>query len=73
MIDKLSVRLETLRDELQSGRQMEAELEDKLVQLRATLLRIGGAIQVLEELLEQEDLSEPQRDDPKREPTGAQQ
>lgn len=30
---------------------MEAELQDKLEGLRATLLRISGAIQVLEELL----------------------
>jgi hypothetical protein len=30
---------------------MESKLEDRLAQLRATLLRISGAIQVLEELL----------------------
>jgi hypothetical protein len=33
---------------------MEAELEAKLAQLRSTLLRISGAIQVIEELLEHE-------------------
>ena len=71
MIDKLSVRLEALRSELQSGRQMETELEDRLAQLRATLLRIGGAIQVLEELLEQEDLSEPERREPTSNPGAA--
>jgi hypothetical protein len=71
MIDKLSVRLEALRSELQSGRQMETELEDRLAQLRATLLRIGGAIQVLEELLEQEDSSEPERREPTSNPGAA--
>jgi hypothetical protein len=52
MKEKLTRRLEELKSELQSGRQMEAELEGKLAQLRATLLRISGAIQVLEELLD---------------------
>ena len=52
--EKLSRRLEALREELRTGQDMEAELEGRLGQLRATLLRIGGAIQVLEELLAEE-------------------
>jgi hypothetical protein len=52
MKKKLSQRLERLRAELKSGQQMEAELEGRLTELRATLLRISGAIQVLEELLD---------------------
>jgi hypothetical protein len=51
MKEKLLQRLETLRVELKTGQDMEAELEGRLGQLRATLLRISGAIQVLEELL----------------------
>jgi hypothetical protein len=54
MKEQLSERLEELRAELKSGQQMEADLQDRLAQLRATLLRISGAIQVLEELLAQE-------------------
>jgi hypothetical protein len=50
MKQKLLQRLDELRAELMSGRRMEAELEGRLAELRATLLRIGGAIQVLEEL-----------------------
>lgn len=50
--EKLSQRLEELKAELKAGQQMEAELEAKLAQLRATLLRICGAIQVLEEMLD---------------------
>jgi hypothetical protein len=54
MKEQLSERLEELRAELKSGQQMEADLQDRLAQLRATLLRISGAIQVLEELLAQD-------------------
>ena len=52
MKEKLSQRLDELKAELKAGQQMEAELEAKLVQLRSTLLRISGAIQVLEEMLD---------------------
>jgi hypothetical protein len=44
-------RLTELRSELRSGQQMLAELESKQAHLRSSLLRISGAIQVLEELL----------------------
>lgn len=52
MKEKLTQRLEELKSELKSGQEMEAELEGRLAQLRGTLLRISGAIQVLEELLD---------------------
>jgi prefoldin subunit 5 len=48
---KLSERLEQLRSELNTGQQLEAELQAKLDSLRATMLRISGAIQVLEEIV----------------------
>ena len=44
-------RLTELRGELEAGQRALAELEARGAGLRATLLRIGGAVQVLEELL----------------------
>ena len=58
MNQKVSQRLEGLRAELKAGQQMEAELEGRLTQLRETMLRIGGAIQVLEEFLAEENSPE---------------
>lgn len=51
MQNKLQRRLQTLQSEFESGQKMLADLEAKQMQLRETLLRISGAIQVLEELL----------------------
>lgn len=51
MQDRLAARLENLRKEHQTGQAMLADLEAKQLDLRQTLLRIAGAIQVLEELL----------------------
>ena len=47
----LEQRLKELRDQFESGQKMMAELESKQANLRDTLLRISGAIQVLEELI----------------------
>jgi hypothetical protein len=44
-------RLEELRREHASGLATLAEIQKREQELRTTLLRIGGAIQVLEELL----------------------
>lgn len=51
MIQQLEQRLKELRTEFESGQKMMAELESKQANLRDTLLRISGAIQVLEELI----------------------
>ncbi len=51
MKEQLEQRLSELRSEYESGEKMLAELEAKQVNLRETLLRIVGAIQVLEEEL----------------------
>jgi hypothetical protein len=54
-------RLGELRSELETGRTMLAELDARRAELQQTLLRIGGAVQVLEELLgsEEADTGEP--------------
>jgi prefoldin subunit 5 len=49
--EQLEQRVSELRAEQQKGQQMLAELEAKRAELRQTLLRISGAIQILEELL----------------------
>ena len=51
MKDQLEQRLTELKAEFEAGQQMLAELESKQANLEKTLLRIGGAIQVLEEEL----------------------
>ena len=53
MREQLQTRLTTLKAEYESGQQMLAELEQKQRNLRDTLLRISGAIQVIEEVLAQ--------------------
>lgn len=47
-------RLDELYSEQVAGQQLIADLEHRLTDTRQTLLRISGAIQVLEELLEPE-------------------
>ena len=47
-------RIETLRGELQKGRQRMELLDRERQELRDTMLRIAGAIQVLEELSAQQ-------------------
>lgn len=54
MKHKLERRLQELRAEFDSGQKVAAELEAKQINIRNTLLRISGAIQVLEELLKEE-------------------
>lgn len=51
MRERLEQRVSELKTEREKGQQMLAELEGKEADLRQTLLRISGAIQVIEELL----------------------
>ena len=51
MKEQIEQRLQSLKTEFESGQKMLAELEAKQANLQNTLLRISGAIQILEELL----------------------
>lgn len=51
MREQLENRLKELKTEFEEGQKMLADLEAKQASLKTTLLRISGAIQVLEELL----------------------
>jgi len=50
----LKNRLIELKSEYEAGQKVLAGLEGKQAELRSTLLRISGAIQVLEELMKEE-------------------
>jgi len=50
MHDQVQVRIEALRKELELGQQRMQDLERQLTQVRDTMLRISGALQVLEEI-----------------------
>ena len=53
MKEKLEQRLQTLKSEFEAGQKALIDLEAKQANLRETMLRISGAIQVLEEMLEE--------------------
>ena len=54
MKDKLIKRLEELKEEYDSGKKILMELNSKESELQQNMLRISGAIQVLEEELKKE-------------------
>lgn len=56
MSNKIQKRVDELKQEFESGQKMMMELDSKRENLRETLLRISGAIQVLEEQLGEGDL-----------------
>jgi hypothetical protein len=51
MEEQLVQRLKELKAEFEAGQKMLADLEARKIELEKTLLRISGAIQVLEEEL----------------------
>lgn len=55
MKQQLEQRLKELKAEFESGQKMLTDLEAKQANMRNTLLRISGAIQVLEEELAKEN------------------
>ncbi len=54
MRTQLEKRLAELKSEFEAGQKMLADLEKKRNELETTLLRISGAIQVIEETLAQD-------------------
>lgn len=54
MREQLEQRLDELKNEYQNGQKVLAEVEAKSAEVRETLLRISGAIQVLEEVLKRD-------------------
>lgn len=55
MRDQLNERLESLKADFDRGKARLAQLETEETQLRETLLRVSGAIQVLTEELARQD------------------
>lgn len=55
MREQLEARLEAVKVEFEAGQNMMAEMEIKRRNLESTLIRISGAIQVIEELLAKTD------------------
>jgi hypothetical protein len=53
MREQLQQRLAELRAEYETGQKMLADLDQQRANLERTLLRISGAMQVLEEMLNQ--------------------
>lgn len=51
MQEKMMFRLEELKSEYQKGQEQLQNLEQEIANIKASMLRISGAIQVLEELL----------------------
>lgn len=51
MKEQMQERIEQLTEEYRSGETMMAELDRKRTELQATMLRISGALQVLQELV----------------------
>ena len=60
MMEEMDKRLQELRVEFETGQRMMSDLVARQADLRASLLRISGAIQVLEELLQTESAQVPE-------------
>ncbi|HEX2926982.1 MAG TPA: hypothetical protein VHP38_12130 [Ruminiclostridium sp.] len=57
MKEQIETRIKELKMELESGNKAMEELEAKRTSILYTLLRINGAVQVLEELAKKEESS----------------
>ena len=62
MKDQIERRLEQLRAEYRKGQERLVELEQETSSVNSSMLRISGAIQILEELLEQDPSDTPRSD-----------
>ncbi len=57
MKEELELKINELKAELEAGQKVMEELEMQRSNITYTLLRINGAIQVLEELIQKEEAS----------------
>jgi prefoldin subunit 5 len=64
MKDRISTRLQQLKEEYQKGQERLAALEQEASNVKSSMLRISGAIQILEELLEQHPSARPENELP---------
>jgi hypothetical protein len=71
MQEQVVARLKSLRQEYETGQKMLADLEARQLDLQQTLLRIGGAIQVLEELLAADQPASANGAEPAQQPVSA--
>lgn len=55
MKKQLSTRLQDLKAEYKKGEERLTGLENEIANVRTSMLRISGAVQVLEEILEEKD------------------
>jgi hypothetical protein len=73
MREQMQIRLEALRKEIEIGQAKLEKVESERTYLRETMLRISGAIKVLEELLAGEEFTaESDASGNKKPPTGGQ-
>ncbi len=70
MKEQLEKRLAELKNELETGQKMLADLDAKRAELQQNMLRISGAIQVLEEELNREKNKDAEKEDNKDSETG---
>ncbi len=61
MTERINGRLQELRTELEAGHRLMTDLQARQANLQSSMLRISGAIQVLEELLQAESAAAPER------------
>ena len=54
MQEQMVARLHELEEEFEAGQKLLAEMEARQMHLRESMLRISGAIRVIEELLQQQ-------------------
>lgn len=59
MNEQIELRVNELKAELEAGQKVMEELEIQRTNITYTLLRITGAIQVLEELVQKDEASAP--------------
>ena len=63
MKEKLEKRLKELTEEFENGKKMLAEIETKRDELQQNMLRISGAIQVINETLKADEPEEQDREE----------